>query len=409
MLTFSEVFYKNLEAYKDPNIKYIINQGGTSSTKTYSVLQLLTAITRKHDVQVDVVGLSVPHLKSGVLNDMHSVCPDFGFIFDERFSVGDKVMKQKGKINFLAFDKLGKAHGGRRDILYMNEANHLNFKIAEQLMIRTRDKVFIDYNPTNAFWVHSKLLKDEPEKCVVIKSTYKDNPFLEQSIINTIESKRGDGTNNFWRVYGLGELGLAEGLIFSNFKQATFDKNRFSDYYNGLDWGFSNDPFAFVRSAVEQNNLYICDEIYQRGLLNKDSAPLVKSITGNEKVTCDSAEPKSVADYKNLRVNAVSATKGAGSVESGIKLIQSFDNVYIHTDCPNTYSEFCNYQWQIDKNGDEKPKPIDSFNHAIDGIRYSIEERLDEKRMFGFTKQQIRDSLKQEKTMDAPNIDEVVW
>ena len=376
MLEFSDVFYKNLKAYKDPNIKYIINQGGTSSTKTYSVLQLLMAIIDKHKVHVDVVGLSVPHLKSGVLNDMMDIAPEFGLDFDKEYNKSDKVIKLKGRMIFLGFDKLGKAHGGRRDILYLNEANHQHYAIAQQLMMRTRKKVFIDYNPTNAFWVHTKLLKEQPEKCVVIKSTYSDNPFLEQSIIDDIESKKGDGTNNFWRVYGLGELGVAEGLIFSNFEQATFDINRFSKYYNGIDWGFSNDPFAFVRMAVEKNDLYICEEVYEKGLLNKSSAPLVKEIIGSEAVICDSAEPKSVAEFKSLLVNAYSAKKGAGSIESGIKHLEAFDHIYVHQNCPNTYDEFCNYQWLKDKNGEDRATPIDSWNHAIDAIRYAQEERM---------------------------------
>lgn len=373
MLQFSNVFRKNIQAYKDDKIQYVINQGGTSSTKTYSILQLLLSICIKYPVKIDIVGLSVPHLKSGVLNDMLYICRSAGFNFDEFYKEGDKVLKVgKGTINFLAFDKLGKAHGGRRDILYLNEANHLNYNIAEQLMIRTRKKVFIDYNPTNAFWVHTHILKDEPERAVLIKSTYKDNPFLEQSIINAIESRRGDGNNNFWRVYGMGELGIAEGLIFNNFEQKDFDINNFAQYRNGVDWGFSNDPFAFVRCAIENDCLYICREIYQKSLLNKDSAPQVKAIIGNEIVRCDSAEPKSVADFRELGVNALSAKKGAGSIESGVKFLQSFKKIYIHPSCPNVYDEFCNYQWKVDKNGDPLPEPVDAFNHAIDAIRYAL-------------------------------------
>lgn len=373
MLQFSNIFRKNVAAFKDDQIKYIINQGGTSSTKTYSILQLLLNICLKYPVKIDVVGLSVPHLKSGVLNDMVSISRSAGFNFDEFYKEGDKVFKiGKGQINFLAFDKLGKAHGGRRDILYLNEANHLNYNIAEQLIIRTRKKVFIDYNPTNAFWVHTHILKDEPDKSVLIKSTYKDNPFLEQSIINAIESRRGDGNNNFWRVYGCGELGVAEGLIFNNFEQKEFDINQFDKYRNGVDWGFSNDPFAFVRCAIENDFLYICREIYQKSLLNKDSAPKVKAIVGDEIVRCDSAEPKSVADFREYGVNALSAKKGAGSIESGIKFLQSFKKIYIHPSCPNVYDEFCNYQWKVDKNGDPLPEPVDAFNHGIDAIRYAL-------------------------------------
>lgn len=377
MFQISNVFSRNRLGWLDDNIKYVINQGGTSATKTYSILQLLMIISIKYPVKIDIVGLSVPHLKSGVLNDMVSICRNAGFNFSDYYKEGDKVFKKGlGSINFLAFDKLGKAHGGRRDILYLNEANHLNYNIAEQLMIRTRKKIFIDYNPTNAFWVHNKIMKDEPDKVCFIKSTYKDNPFLEQSIIDSIESRKGDGNNNFWRVYGLGELGIAEGLVFNNFEQLDFNTERFAQYRNGIDWGFSCDPFAFVRCAIENDCLYICREIYQQNLLNKDSAPLVKEIVNSEIVTCDSAEPKSIADFRTYNINCMPAKKGAGSIESGIKFLQSFKKIYIHPNCPNTYDEFCNYQWKLDKNGDEMPQPVDEFNHAIDSLRYALESDM---------------------------------
>lgn len=374
MLLFSKVFDKNYKAFKD-EMRYIINQGGTSSTKTFSILQLLLAICLKYKVKIDIVGLSVPHLKSGVLTDMPAICEQYGINFSEHYKEGDKVFScGKGTINFLAFDKLGKAHGGRRDILYMNEANHLNYNIVEQLMARTRKAIFIDYNPTNEFWVHTKLLHDEPNKSILIKSTYKDNPFLEQEIIDYIESRQGN--NNFWRVYGLGELGIAEGLVYDNFEVADFDKNRFARYYNGIDWGFSNDPFAFVRVAVENDILYICDEICEKRLLNKDSAPLVKNIIGYEYVYCDSAEPKSVAEYQALGVNALSCQKGPGSIESGVKHIQSYKKIIIHPSCPNTAAEFRNYEWKQDKNGNYLPMPIDAFNHCLDAIRYALNDKI---------------------------------
>lgn len=386
MIEFSNVFYKNKEAYKDEKIKYIVNQGGTSSTKTYSILQLLTVLSIKYPLKIDIVGLSVPHLKSGVLNDMQTVCRSLGFEFEAYYKEGDKVFRKgAGTINFLAFDKLGKAHGGRRDILYMNEANHLNWAIAEQLMIRTRIKVFIDYNPTNVFWVQKQLQVSEPEKLRLIKSTYKDNPFLEQSIIDAIEARRGDGNNNFWRVYGMGELGVAEGLVFNNFEQKDFNVNQFGKYRNGVDWGFSNDPFAFVRCAIQQEDLYICKEIYGRNLLNKDSAPLVRDIVGGEIVTCDSAEPKSIAEYRQLGIMAEPAVKGKGSIESGIKFLQGFKHIYIHPSCTNVYDEFCNYQWRVDKNGEPMPEPVDDFNHAIDAIRYALESDMSHNKVKAIT------------------------
>ena len=372
MLKCTKVFDYNYDAYKQ-NFRYIVNQGGTSSSKTFSTLQLLVGICLKYEKQIDIVGLSVPHLKTGVLNDMPFVCQQYGVDFSSCYKESDRIFKAgAGKINFLAFDKLGKAHGGRRDILYMNEANHLNWNIVEQLMVRTRNNVFIDFNPTNEFWVHSKLMVDEPEKTKLIKSTYKDNQFLEQTIIDMIESKKGD--NNFWRVYGLGELGIAEGLVFDNFEELDFDRNSFGRYYNGIDWGFSNDPFACVRVAVENDCLYVCDEIYGKKLLNKDSAPMVSNLIGDEYVYCDCAEPKSIAEYRSLGVNALEAKKGAGSIESGVKHLQSYKKIYIHPTCYNTLSEFRNYEWKRDKNGDCLPMPVDAFNHAIDAIRYALND-----------------------------------
>lgn len=375
VLNLTNVFHKNVKAYT-AGYRYIINQGGTSSSKTFSTLQLLCRIAMTKNKQIDVAGLTVPHLKSGVLNDMPHVMSGFGLQFDQYYNASDKrlTFPSGGVINFIAIDKVGKAHGGRRDILYLNEANHLSYPIAEQLMVRTREKIFIDYNPTAAFWVHNKTLKEQADKSHLIKSTYKDNQLLEQEIVDMIESKRGDGTNNFWRVYGMGELGITDGLVFDNFEQCEFDKERFERYRHGLDWGFSADPFAYVRMAVERNCLYICDEIYKKKLLNKDSAPMVKKIAGNDMVVCDSAEPKSVAEYKSLGVNAYSAKKGKGSIESGIKHLQKFDKIYIHTDCPNIHDEFMNYQWKEDKNGEALPTPVDEWNHAIDAIRYGLED-----------------------------------
>jgi phage terminase large subunit len=374
VIRLTSVFHRNRDAYKSGKYRYIINQGGSSASKTFSILQLLVGIARLNKKQIDIVGLTVPHLKAGVINDMPKVMDGFGLNFHDMYNSTDKtlVFPSGGVINFISIDKLGKAHGGRRDILFLNEANHQHYNIAEQLMIRTREVVFIDYNPTNEFWVHSQIMEKEADKALLIKSNYKDNEHLEQAIIDSIEAKRGDGTNNFWRVYGLGELGIAEGLVFDNFEVQDFDIHRFGKYINGLDWGFSNDPFAFVRSAIQNDTLYICEEIYQKGLMNKDSADMVKRIVRNEVVWCDGAEPKSIQEYNTYGVKAVAAKKGAGSIEEGIKKIQSFRNVIIHPTCVNALAEFKNYQWKKDKNGSQLPDPVSGYDHLIDGLRYSL-------------------------------------
>jgi len=374
LLKTTKVFEKNVEAYKQ-GYSVIVNQGGSRSSKTFSILQVLVILAMHHKKQIDIAGISVPHLKMGVLNDMPKVMEGMGLDFHDMFMATDKTIsfKSGGVINFIALDKLGSAHGGARDILYVNEANHHKYPIVEQLMMRTSEMTFIDFNPTSRFWAHD-IVENKPDEAILIKSTYKDNEHLSQNIVNFIESKQGD--NNFWRVYGLGEIGIAEGLIFTNWEVRDFDKTRFSQYRNGLDWGFSQDPFAYVRMAIEQDTLYICDEIYSTGLLNKDSAPMVSAKAGREPVYCDSAEPKSIAEYKSYGVNAMSVKKGAGSIESGIKKIQSFSKVVIHGDCVNIKSEFQNYEWKKDKNGKAMAVPIDDFNHAIDAIRYGLENDM---------------------------------
>lgn len=377
-LKLSPVFEKIAKEYK--NSRYIINQGGTSSTKTFSTLQFLTILAIKYPYSIDIVGLTQGHVKAGVIADMPRVTEQFGIDFYKYYSKSEKSLYlKKGTINFISVDTIGKAHGGRRDILFLNEANHLNYMIAEQLIIRTREKVFIDFNPTRRFWVHDKILDKKEEKTAFIKSTYKDNPFLEKEIIKAIESRMGD--NNFWKVYGLGETGTLEGQIFSNLEIKDFDKNSFEYYYNGIDWGFSNDPFAFIRSAIEKDKLYITDEIYQAGLLNKDSIPLVKNIVNFEAVICDSSEPKSITEYRNCGINAFAAKKGKGSVESGIKFLQSFSKIYIHPDCKNAQKELYNYCFKKNFNGEILPVPEDENNHLIDALRYSLENVIGENKI----------------------------
>ena len=210
-----------------------------------------------------------------------------------------------------------------------------------------------------------------------IHSTYLDNEYLSPVQREYLESKRGDGNNNFWRVYGLGEIGVADGLVFSNFEVADFDRDGFDKYFYGIDWGFSEDPFAFVECAKEGRNLYICREIYQKGLLNREAIPLVKEIAGESLIIADSAEPKSVAEFCSAGLHCIGAKKGKGSIESGIKYLQSFNNIYIHPSCPHIAAEFKNYEWRRDKmTASPLPEPVDDWNHGIDATRYALSYQI---------------------------------
>ena len=372
----SRIFHENQQAFKT-NTRVIVNRGGARSTKTWSILQLLIDIARKKDYKIDVIGQTVPHLKQGVLTDIPNVCKDFGIIFDNTFNKSDKEFKLKGSINFLSIDKLGKALGGGRDILFLNEANYIPWQIVEQLIIRTRRTIFIDFNPTRKFWL-SEQLENIEEDIIEIHSTYKDNKMLAAPIIKSIEARKND--YNFWRIYGLGEYGIAEGLIFNNVEvDCEFDKEAFEHYRHGADWGFSADPFAYNRIAIDKQRMiiYVCDEIHGLGLQNTDTAPMVQSYAKGQTVYCDSAEPKSVQEYRNLGINAIGVKKGQGSVETGIKYMQRYE-IKVHSTCPKTADEFLNYSWKRNKmTGEFLNVPEDSFNHHIDAIRYSLNDDLD--------------------------------
>jgi len=383
MLKLTKTFYKNAEAYNSQKYRYIINQGGSSSSKTFSILQLLTVIATSRKVTIDIASESVPHLKRGVLRDLPIVFEQMGLNFELMFNRSDNFIKFENgtKINLIALDNPGKARGSRRDILFINEANLIPYETALQLFIRTHEQIFVDYNPTNAFWVHNKIIPNNPDNCLLIKSTYKDNQFLPQSEIDELESRKGD--NNFWRVYGLGELGKAEGLIFDNVEARIFTKEelqRFDRIFEGIDWGFAVDPFVFVKCYYNRKhrNLYIYDEIYKVGIDNRAAIAEVKAKhTPGSIIIADSEEPKSIYEFSDAGLPMQKARKGPGSVSFGIKKLQGLTHIYIDPQrCPNTYKEFSEYSYEEDRDGNLKSIYPDKNNHTIDSIRYALEDEF---------------------------------
>lgn len=383
MLKLTNTFKKNAEVYKTHQYRYIVNQGGTSSSKTYSILQLLTLIAQKHKKYIDIVGLSMPHLKSGILHDMPSVFDQFGLNFDSMVNKSDWYVKfpNGSTLKFLAFDNLGKAHGGRRDILFLNEANHLPYNIVEQLMIRTADNIFIDFNPTQAFWLHTNLQAEKPNEIKLIKSTYLDNQFLQPSIIAEIESKRGDGNNNFWRVYGLGELGIAEGLVFENVTARTItdeELSRFDEVYQGIDWGYIH-PFVFIKCCYddEAKKLYVWDEVHQSRMSLQASMDAVREKQVYGDIIADSANPQSIGEFWDNGFSIFPANKTPGSRDFGYRWLQSLNEIVIDpVRCPNTLHEFLTMEYLKDKDGkyiNDYPKICDD---GVDAIRYAMERAM---------------------------------
>ncbi|MDR1361356.1 MAG: terminase large subunit [Rickettsiales bacterium] len=375
MLRLTKVFHRIVEYIKSGKV-IIFCRGGTSSSKTWSILQVLIR-RAQNGHQVNIIGLSYVHLRLGIIRDMQLIAPTVGIDWSAQYKVGTNslLFPGGGIINFISVDKIDKAHGLRSGDLYINECNYHSWEIVDQLLSRTSGLKFLDCNPSARFWIIDKILENPKWKDVAIEdvSTYKDNEFLDASVVAAIEAH--DPASNWWRVYGLGQWGIHEGLIFDNFKIQEFNKNQFGEYRYGVDWGFGTDPFAFVECAINprENNLYICREIYGKGLLNQQTAPIVKDIAGAAIVMCDSAEPKSIADYQTAGINAIGADKGHGSVSAGIKYLQGYNQIIIHPDCVRVGSEFGQYSYKKNRiSGEYIAEPIDEFNHGIDAIRYAL-------------------------------------
>lgn len=379
-------------------------QGGTSASKTYSILQILAfvAANTKKKRLISIVTDTMPNLKTGALRDFENIMKEADLWDDKAFNATDKIYTfPKAKIEFIALDKDAKARGGRRDILFVNECNRVAYPIIRELMRRTSEFAFFDYNPTVEFWLHDEGLLDEPDTDFIIL-TYKDNEFLSQNIVNEIErdkpvydesGKLLRGNPNQWRIYGLGHLGVYEGLIFKEGQHWTRTEvvpaeARLLGY--GLDFGYSKDPAALIAIYYCDHKYYLREIFYETELTNlyrDDMSEAEKQKTIQHKfetlgvskemqIVADHAEPKSIEDLRRLGYNVIACKKGADSIRNGINTMQSHMLV-IEQGSENLLKELRMYTYKINKDGKATDQPIDDFNHALDAVRYFFLEKED--------------------------------
>lgn len=383
---------KKLRAIK-ARIKVI--QGGTSAGKTYGIVPLLIDKAIKgHNLKITIVAETLPAVKEGALDIFKTVMFDTNRWIEKNWNASSLTytFSSKSRIQFKSYDSVGKAKsGGKRDILFLNEANHISFDIADTLMIRSKE-TWIDFNPDNEFWVHTEVLPEHNSEFLLL--TYHDNEALPSETLEDLLIKQTKAffdvnkdwkdpaniKNSYWAnwcyVYILGEIGNLEGVIFNNWKSidAIPPDARLLGY--GLDFGYSNDPTAIVE-VYKWNDTRILNEIcYQKGLSNSDIA---KKIDTRMVCYCDSAEPKSIRELSENGVNARPVTKGSDSINYGIQIIQN--NEYLVTSKSlNIITELRKYAWDKDKKtGDKLNKPIDNYNHAMDAWRYHEMESLGKK------------------------------
>lgn len=377
------VFAKNIQAYNQ-GYRLIANKGGARSSKTYSLLQLLLliAVRSPEPLLISVVSESLPHLKKGAIRDFASIIEweNLREGRDYKYNRTDNLYTfGRSKIEFFSADSPGKVHGPQRDILFINEANHIPFEVYRQLAIRTSRTIFIDWNPAAEFWFEEEAI-DIRSDTAVIHSTYKDNDFLSPAQVKEIEANKAN--ENWWRVYGLGLTGTREGLILTNWDIVRDDQwpTEFKRQWGGIDFGFTHDPTGIITVGLKDGELWVREYCYQTGLTNPEIAKVIKdSGLSRLEFVADSAEQKSIAEIRAHGLKVEPSQKGSGSIQLGIQIAQRY-KLRVHEDSLDLINELRNWEWQRDRiTGKQLGEPIDKFNHLIDPLRYVCMNKLVQK------------------------------
>ena len=348
--------------------------GGTSAGKTISIEQLLIddGQSDTRPTLTSIVSESFPHLKKGAIRDFKNIMVEHGYWKDDRWNATDSfyTLETGSIIEFFSADQPAKVRGPRRDRLFVNEGNNIPYETWDQLLVRTKEYAWCDWNPTNEFWAYTELIgkRDDVDVCVL---TYKDNEALDPAIVAEIESHKGN--KNWWKVYGEGQLGEVEGRIYTGWQVIDEVPHNARRVRRGLDFGYSQDPAALI-DIYEYDGGYIWDEqLYQKGMSNQALAEFIKNLEQpHTLVIADSAEPKSIDEIKMYGINILPAVKGPGSVTQRIQFVQS-KRISITKRSVNTIREQRNYLWKTDKDGRILPIPEDGNDHGLDGGGYAMQ------------------------------------
>lgn len=354
-----------------------IVQGGSSASKTYSILAVLIDKAIKYpNTEISVVAETIPHLRRGALKDFLKILKWTNRYYDEQFNKSLLVyqFKNGSYFEFFSADDSSKLRGARRDILYINECNNVTFESYNELAIRTKKEVYLDFNPANEFWVHTEL-KDEPDSDFIIL-TYKDNEALDKSIVEQIEKNKEKAKTssywaNWWNVYGLGLVGSLEGVVYNNWRIVDLILPEARLIGIGLDFGYTNDPTAIVEIYQYNGQRILNELVYRTGMLNTDIA---KELPKNVPIYADSAEPKSIEEIRRQGLTIKGVTKGKDSITYGIDVMQRQDYLVTSTST-NLIKELRGYCWDTDKNGVRLNKPTGA-DHLLDAVRYHEMETL---------------------------------
>lgn len=351
--------------------------GGTSASKTISILVWLIdycQTVQERTKLATVTSESFPHLKKGAMLDFENIMKDRGYWRDDLWNKTEHTytFETGNKLEFSSFDTYSKAHGPRRDVLFGNEINNVAYNIVDQLISRTRETVWLDWNPTNEFWFYTEMLPNRKD-IDFITLTYKDNEALDQNTISEIESHINN--KQWWTVYGLGQLGVLEAQIYKNWQIIDDVPTEAKLERRGLDFGYSVDP-TVLEALYTWNGAYVFDEeLYMKGLSNKTIADFILSQKEQTLTIADSSEPKSIDELTSYGVKVVGAQKGAGSVYQGIQYLQD-KKVFVTKRSLKTIKAQRNYIFFTDKDGKVTNDPDDAiheWSNPMDACRYAAD------------------------------------
>lgn len=354
-----------------------IVQGGTSSSKTFSILPLLIDYaTRVSRSEISVVSESVPHLKRGVIRDFKKIMLWSNNWKEESYNRSSMTYNfvNGSWIEFFSADNPSKLRGSRRHILFINECNNVDFESYQQLAIRTSKFIYLDFNPTGEFWVNTEIEGQRNSQKVIL--TYKDNEAAPKSAIEEIltAKAKAETGNKYWKnwynVYGLGKQGKLLGAIYENWELGEFQT--VGKTVLGQDFGFSNDPSTLLKTNIDKKNkiIYVQECFYLTKLTATQLGDLNKKYAGNDLIIADSSDPRLINSLKQY-CNIEPAIKGQGSIVFGIAMIQDY-KLIIDPKSKNLINELKNYVWLEKKS----QTPISKFDHLLDALRYSVSYQL---------------------------------
>ena len=364
----TNIVYKHLV---NSDKKIVVEQGGTRSGKTYNILLFIIFhyCTHNKNKIVTICRKTFPSLRATVLRDFLQILNHYEIYRDEFHNKSSSEYHLFGNlVEFTSLDQSQKIRGRKRDLLFINEGNELYWEDWQQLIFRTQERIILDFNPSDEYhWIYDNVITRED--CAFYKTTYLDNPFLEDIIKQEIERLK-ETDDQYWQIYGLGERASSINTIFkySEVKQIPEDAKLIA---YGMDFGYSNDPTTLVSVYVMEHSLFIKEHLYRTQMTTQDINVFLKeqNLLSNP-IYADSAEPRLIAELRRMGHNIFPSLKGKDSVNAGIDLLKRY-KLHITSDSNNAIQEFRNYKWKEDRSGKLINVPEDKNNHIIDPCRYA--------------------------------------